>query len=410
MGEPRSRPRAARRAGAGAARVRDHGRRVRRLGRWPRSPAAADGGLLPRQPPPHRRAHGRRRAGRRHLEPGRAEPGTPAARRRRRRPRALVAGGGRDRRPGARRPRQVGGRRRGLLRRGRRSPPVPRDAPGGAPAAAPLPGRTAGHLRPLRGRRPVRGPVAGALADLAGPQPRPARPAGGRARRRAAIPGRGGGGRSAAAEQRRGLRPPGDGLAGLHLAHVLAPRSRLPARERAGGARARARLDGRAGRRRGRGRLPVRRARQPEAGRLGAPHPAADGARQLRLAAGDRPARARRLVPPHLRRRVRLGDDRQRRRHEPARRRRGAGHQAVCSRRRLHRPHERLLRRLPVLAPSADRRESLPLHRRLLVLPGPQPAAAGREPADAQALQGLDRLADLPLVVEQETRRGTTPP
>ena len=46
-----------------------------------------------------------------------------------------------------------------------------------------------------------------------------------------------------------------------------------------------ARMVRRAGRRRGRGGVPVRRARRRTRPRLGAPHPAADGARQLRAAA-----------------------------------------------------------------------------------------------------------------------------
>ena len=58
------------------------------------------------------------------------------------------------------------------------------------------------------------------------------------------------------------------------------------------------------------GALPVRRAAGRARPRLGAPHPAADGAGELRPAARLGPARAHRLVPPLLRRRLRLGDGR----------------------------------------------------------------------------------------------------
>ena len=105
--------------------------------------------------------------------------------------------------------------------------------------------------------------------------------------------------------------------------------------------------------------LPVRRAARGARARLGAPHPAADGARQLRHAARLAPVGGDRLVPPQLRRRLRLGDGAERRRHVAARRRRGHGDQALRRRRRLHQPDERLLRRLP-LRPEGARTATTP--------------------------------------------------
>ena len=104
----------------------------------------------------------------------------------------------------------------------------------------------------------------------------------------------------------------------------------------------------RARRRRHRGRLPAAHPRRGARPRLGAPHPAADDPRGVCGAAGLAARRADRLVPPGLRRRVRLGHGAQRRRHVAARRRRDHGHQALRLRRGLPRPHDRPLRRLPV--------------------------------------------------------------
>jgi len=73
-------------------------------------------------------------------------------------------------------------------------------------------------------------------------------------------------------------------------------------------------------RRRGRRGLPVRRAARRPRPRLGAPHPAADGARQLRDAAWLAARRDVGLVPPGIRRRLRVGDDGERDRDEPVRR------------------------------------------------------------------------------------------
>ena len=87
------------------------------------------------------------------------------------------------------------------------------------------------------------------------------------------------------------------------------------------------------------------------------PHRAAHGARQLGAAARLRPAGDRRLVPRPLRRRLRLGDGHQRRRHGALRRRRPHGDQAVRRRRRLPQPHDRPLPRLrATLRPCASGR------------------------------------------------------
>jgi hypothetical protein len=58
---------------------------------------------------------------------------------------------------------------------------------------------------------------------------------------------------------------------------------------------------------------------------------------------------------------------------------------AVRRGRRLHRPDERLLRRLPLPPEEAAGGGRLPVRRRLLGLPGAQWGAAGRQPADAPA-------------------------
>ncbi|MEV7625404.1 cryptochrome/photolyase family protein [Actinoplanes sp. NPDC089786] len=60
--------------------------------------------------------------------------------------------------------------------------------------------------------------------------------------------------------------------------------------------------------------------------------------------------------------------------------------QAVRGRWRLHRPDERLLRRLPVRPQGAGGRQRLPVHRRLLGLPAPQRAQAARQLPDASAV------------------------
>ena len=96
---PRARLRpSARRRGARRARLRHVDGRLRRLGRRPRRQAVADGGLLPRRPPPPGRADGRHRPGRRPLELRPRQPRAAAEAADARRGRAVVAGRGRDRR------------------------------------------------------------------------------------------------------------------------------------------------------------------------------------------------------------------------------------------------------------------------------------------------------------------------
>jgi hypothetical protein len=70
------------------------------------------------------------------------------------------------------------------------------------------------------------------------------------------------------------------------------------------------------------------------------PHPATDGDRQLCAAGRTGPRWGASLVSRRLRRRFRMGRTPQHPGHEPVRRRRPAGHQAVRIQRRLHRSHE----------------------------------------------------------------------
>ena len=91
---------------------------------------------------------------------------------------------------------------------------------------------------------------------------------------------------------RRGLRPADHRLARLRLAPVLAARRGLPAPQRAAAPRPRCRSGSPTSTpTRRRGALPVGRAARRARARLGAPHPAADGARQLRDAARLAPGR-----------------------------------------------------------------------------------------------------------------------
>jgi Deoxyribodipyrimidine photo-lyase-related protein len=121
----------------------------------------------------------------------------------------------------------------------------------------------------------------------------------------------------------------------------------------------RAEMVRRVGRRRCRRALPERCARAGARSWLGAPHSEADGVVQLCATAWLEPLRGHGLVPPLLRRRLRMGDGRQRGRHVPARRRRIDGNQAVHLRRCLHQSDERLLRPMPV---STDRNGSATTH------------------------------------------------
>ena len=122
--------------------------------------------------------------------------------------------------------------------------------------------------------------------------------------------------------------------------------------------------------------LPVPHPRPGRRARLGPPHPAADGARLLRPPARVGADAGDRLVPPGVRRRLRLGDGAQRGRDVAARGRRGDGDQALHVRRRLHQHDERPLRVVPLQPQGAGGRRRLPVHRGLLVVPRPAPRGA----------------------------------
>ena len=270
-----------------AARVRHGTRGLRALGRGPRRQAAADGGLLPSRPARPRRAAGRRRAGRREVElRPRQPPAAAEGRRDARRHRAVVAHRGRHRRRGARGPRPVGARRRDRDDRSRRSAALPRDPARGAGRARPLRRAPAAGVRRPRGRDPRGRPVDGAQPRQRTDEPRPPRPARGGGAGGDGVPQRG-----RADRERRGVRAPGDRLARLRLAPLLAPGRRLPPRERAARHRADAAVVRRARRRRDGRALPVPHPRPGRRARLGPPHPAADGARARTpcSAAGRRP-------------------------------------------------------------------------------------------------------------------------
>ena len=148
-------------------------------GAW--APPPAHGGLLPRRPDPQRRPDEGRRARPRPLELRRREPRATAEDGPARRRGPVVAGGGRDRRAGPRRPRPDGRGRDHVRRRGRPAA-LRRHAGRGAGGPRPLRRAPAGALRPLRGRDAGGRPLDGPLADLGPAEPRPARPARGRAR------------------------------------------------------------------------------------------------------------------------------------------------------------------------------------------------------------------------------------
>ena len=190
----------------------------------------------------------------------------------------------------------------------------PRGSSGGAGRLRRAP---AAGLRPVRGRDHVRRPLDGPLAAVGAAEPGAAGADRGGSGGRAGVPRRG-----RTAGRGRGLRPSGDRLARLHLAPLLAPGRGLPDAQPAEPAALHRRLVRRLGSHRDRRRL---RTVGPHVGpgdRLDPPHPAADGARQLRPAAPLEAATGDRLVPPGLRRRLRLGDGAERGGHEPARRRR----------------------------------------------------------------------------------------
>ncbi len=245
--------------------------------------AAAARGLLPRRTPPTRRADGR--------QPNRPAGGgtsTPTTASRRRSSATLGVAEpwwpdrGRDRRRGAPRPRRVGARRRRQLHRHdgpRRFAATRAEA---LHVLRDVHRPPAAVVRRARGRDAARRRLDGALAAVGAAQPRPARSARGRPARRVGLPRR-----RCADRVRRGVRAADHRLARLRLAPVLAPvamrtgaatRSQRPAPCRSGSPTLDAdeTVEARC--------LEHVLARCARA-RLGAPHPAADGARQLRDAA-----------------------------------------------------------------------------------------------------------------------------
>ena len=392
---------------AEGARLRDHPRGLRRLGRRPAPPA--DGGLLPLAAGAPRRAHGRRRAGRRPVELRRRQPRATAASAPTLGPaRAVEAGRGRHRRAGPRGPRPLAARRArspssGTTGRAGRRPPAARRWPRWSTSFS-TGCRTSGRPRTrcwrrTRGWRTARCRPRSTSAcctrwSASGP---PRTPTAAGAAPLASVEGY--------VRQVVGWREyvwslywhlPRD----YRRRNALAATADLPEwfrtldADRTVTARC----------------LSSVLARRPRA-RLGAPHPPADGARQLRAAARLGPRAGHRLVRGGVRRRLRLGDAAQRRRHEPARRRWADGHQAVRRRRRVHQPDERLLPAVRVRPEGPGRPRP----------PARSPPGTGRSwtatrsrlegnPRMRQPLRGLARLADREALVEQERDRGSRPP
>ena len=85
-----------------------------------------------------------------------------------------------------------------------------------------------------------------------------------------------------------------------------------------------------------------------------------------------------RLVPRELHRRLSVGDGAERAGHGHLGRRRAHVHQALRRRRPLHRPHVRLLRRVPVRPHEADRRRRVPVHARCTGTSSPGTGGAWR--------------------------------
>ena len=282
---------------------------------------------------------------------------------------------GRDRRRGARGPRPLGARRRrGVHRPGRRRGCFAATRRGGAGRARPLRRAPAAELRRATRTRCSRATRGWRTACVSrADEPRAARPARGRRARRGGVPrGRG------ADRQRRGVRAAGHRLARLRVAPLLALRARTT-----GGSNALRRDERHA-------------ASGSPSSTATPPTPAACRTRSTRsrehgwvhhiprlMVLGSYAAAARlgadagdRLVPPGVRRRLRLGDGAQRRRDVAARGRRGDGDQAVHLGRRLHQPDERPLRLVPLRPEGAGGGRRLPVHRGLLVVPRPAPRAA----------------------------------
>ena len=137
---------------------------------------------------------------------------------------------------------------------------------------------------------------------------------------------------------------------------------RLPPRERAGRPGADPAVVRRARRCGDRRALPLPHPRPGRGARLGAPHPAADGAGLVRPAARVGAGAGHRLVPPGLRRRLRLGDGAQHRRDVAARRRRPDDDEALHVGRRLHQHDERPLRVVPLRPQGAGGGGRVPVH------------------------------------------------
>ena len=209
----------ARARGAAAPGLRHGAGGLRALG-GPPARRPAHGELLPDCEARARRADGRRRARGRTVELRPREPRAAAAHADTRRPRAVAGAGGRDRRRGPARPGPLGGRRRRPVRRPRRPAPLRRHPRRGGGGPRPVHRPPAADVRPVRGRHARRRPVALPLDALRGDEPRPDRPARGRRPRGGRLPVR-----PRAPRERRGVRPPAHGLAGLRVARLLAHRS-----------------------------------------------------------------------------------------------------------------------------------------------------------------------------------------
>ncbi len=278
---PGQRPvRGARHRPAARSRLRDQPGRLHHLGGRPRAATAADGGLLPRLAPAARPADGGAGARGGPLELRRGQPRAAAARPGHPRcARAPLAGRGRGRRRGPGGPGPLGGRGGGHGRRGRATP-VRRHPRRGAGRPGRLRRAPAPRLRPPRGRRHGRRPLDGALAAVGADEPGAARPGRGRPGRRGRLPPR-----VRTAGLGGGVHPPGRRLARLRVAPLLAPRAGLPRAQRARRARRHTGVVRGAGPHRDARRVRVQRPDLGARDRLDPPHPAADGARELRAAA-----------------------------------------------------------------------------------------------------------------------------
>ena len=389
------------------------------MGARPRIAAAADGGLLPGPRAPARRADGRRRAGRRPVELRRREPRTAAnrsaaaapGRRALGRARAVVAGRGRDRRARCA-PTSTAGNGDGdvSLRRGRRSAPVrrhPRRGAGGAAAtSSPTGCRPSGRTRTRcsPATRGWRTPCCPAPLNLGLLDPLEVV-----RRAESGLPG--------------GRRPRSPSAEGF-VRQVIGWRDymwnlywHLGPDYRRRNALARPASDARPGSPSWTP-TPSRRAACPTCWRELREHgwvhhiPRLMVLGNYALQRGWRPVAGDRLVPPRVRRRLRLGDGAERRRDVAARRRRADRHQALRRRRRVHRPDERLLRRLPLPTRRSGSART----------PARTPPATGafldrhrerlrRQPPDgATAARARPARATSPRSVEQERARGSTPP